>query len=222
MNKPTQPIRVVIADDHEVARQGICAILAKPSDIQVVGQARNGKEAQRLVAELCPDVLLLDLIMPETRASEVISWVRQHCPETVTLVLTGHDRDAYLSQVVEAGASGYLTKGQGSERLIEAIRCAKRGESFITEDLLDRALWWRAEVAERWESLSKRERQVLHFLVEGLDNVTIAERLDVTVKTADYHVANIKQKLQVSTRLEAVTWVHEHVPKDMRGDLRLI
>ncbi len=195
MSKPAQPIRVVIADDREVARQGICAILEKTLDIQVVGEAQNGIEAQRLVAELCPDVLLLDLIMPETRPSVVAAWVRQHCPETVTLALTAHDRDAYLSKMIEAGVSGYLTKGERSERLIEAIRCAKRGESFISEDLLDRALWWRAEVAERWESLSKRERQVLHFLMEGLGNVSIAERLGVTAKTVDYHVANIKYKL---------------------------
>ncbi len=218
MSKSTRPIRVVIADDHEVARQGICAILEKTLDIQVVGETQNGIEAQRLVAELCPDVLLLDLIMPETRPSVVAAWVRQHCPETVTLVLTAHDRDAYLSKMIEAGVSGYLTKDERSERLIEAIRCAKRGESFISEDLLDRALWWRAEVAERWESLSKRERQVLHFLMEGLGNVSIAERLGVTAKTVDYHVANIKYKLRVSTRLEAVTWVHEHVPRDLRGD----
>jgi DNA-binding NarL/FixJ family response regulator len=143
--------------------------------------------------------------------------VRQHCPETVTLVLTAHDQDAYLSKMIEAGVGGYLTKGERSERLIEAIRCAKRGESFISADMLDRALWWRAEVAERWESLSKRERQVLHFLMEGGNNASIAERLGVTTKTVDYHVANIKHKLRVSTRLEAVRWVHENIPDNLRS-----
>ncbi len=211
-------IRVVIADDHEVTRQGIRATLEKAPDIQVVGEARNGAEAKRLVAELGPDVLLLDLIMPETRPSEVASWVQQHHPETATLVLTGHDRDAYLSEMLRVGVAGYLTKDEKPERIVEAIRGAKQGEPVILGGMMARALRWRIEVEERWENLSKRERQVLDLLAESLDNAAIAERLDVTVKTVEYHVTNIKRKLQVSSRLEAVMWVNEHVTEDMRGD----
>ncbi|MCP4537490.1 MAG: response regulator transcription factor [Chloroflexi bacterium] len=183
-----------------------------------MGEAQDGAEAKQLVAELCPDVLLLDLVMPETRPSQVAAWVREHYPETVTLVLTGHDRDDYLSEMHRVGAAGYLTKDEKPDRIVEAIRCAKRGEPLIVGGLMARIFRWRAEVEERWESLTQRERQVLHLLVEGLENAFIAERLGVTVKTIDYHVGNIKQKLRVSTRMQAVTWVHKHITEDMHSN----
>jgi DNA-binding NarL/FixJ family response regulator len=213
-------IRVLLTDDHPVAREGIRAILERTPDIQIVGEARDGIEAKRMVADLCPDILLLDLVMPGPRPSEIEAWVRTHYPETITLVLTAHDRDAYLADMIEAGAVGFVTKEKALERLVEAIRRAARGEILFGSEQLTRARRWREEVGERWESLTGRERQVLQLLVEGLDNVAIAEALCVTTKTVEYHVTNTLNKLDAASRLEAVVWVRDHWPDGLPGDLQ--
>ena len=213
-------IRVLLADDHPVAREGIRAILERTHDIQIVGEAKDGIEAKRMVADLCPDILLLDLVMPGPRSSEIEAWVRTHYPETITLVLTAHDRDAYLADMIEAGAVGFVTKEKAPQRLVEAIRRAARGGILFDSEQLTRARRWREEVGERWESLTGRERQVLQLLVEGLDNAAIAEALCVTAKTVEYHVTNALSKLGVASRLEAVVWVKDHWPDGLPGDLQ--
>jgi len=185
----TDEIRVLLADDHPVTRAGICAILEDAPDIQIVGEAKDGIEAKRMVADLCPDILLLDLVMPGPRPSEIEAWVRTHHPETITLVLTAHDRDAFLADVVEAGAVGFVTKEEAPERLVEAIRRAARGEILFDSGQLARARRWREEVGERWESLTEREREVLTLVAQGKSNREIAERLCVTEKTVEKHVS---------------------------------
>ncbi len=132
-------IRLVLADDQEITRKGIRAMLSGAPDIEVVGEAKDGNEAQELTARLRPHILLLDLIMPGPRPYEVERWVRANCPETITLILTAHDRDAYLAEMVEAGAAGYLTKEISAQRLIEAIRRAVRGEALFDQTQLARA-----------------------------------------------------------------------------------
>jgi DNA-binding NarL/FixJ family response regulator len=214
MNSITGIISVLLADDHPVTRAGIRAILDWTPDIQVVGEAKDGIEAQELVAKLHPRILLLDLQMPGPRPAEIEKWVRANCPETITLVLTGHDRDAYLASMIEAGISGFITKGTPADRLVEAIRRAARGEVLFNGEQLARARRWRREVGEKWESLTERERQVLQLLAQGSDNATIAETLGVTPKTAAYHVANIL-KLGVVSRQEATAWLHTYLPGDL-------
>jgi two-component system response regulator NreC len=208
-------IRVLLADDHPVTRAGIRAILEEATDIQVVGEAENGTEALQMTAELWPQILLLDLRMPGPRPCEIARWVRSHCPETITLVLTAHDRDAYLADMVDAGAAGFLTKEEAAEVLVEAIRRAVRGGVIFDREQLARASRWREEVGERWESLTEREREVLRLLAEGLGNAAIAEALCVMPKTVAYHVANILSKLEVVSRLEAVVWVRNYLPDDL-------
>ena len=208
-------IRVLVADDHPLTRMGIRVMLEETADIQIVGEAKDGVEVKQMVAELCPDVLLLDLVMPGPSAWEIEKWVRTHHPETSTLVLTAHDRDYYLSRAVDAGVSGYLTKDQAPQMLLEAIRHAARGEAFIFTELLDRASHWREDVWKRWESLTNREREVLHLVVQGFDNAAIAETLSVTVRTVESHLTSILKKLDVSSRLEASAWVCDHLPKDL-------
>jgi DNA-binding NarL/FixJ family response regulator len=215
MNETGRAVRVLVADDHTTAREGVRAIWEKAPDVEVVGEAEDGERAKQMVAGLGPDVLLLDLVMPGTRPSEVEAWVRKHYPETKTLVLTAHDRDAYLAEMVEAGVAGYLIKNERAERLVEAIRCAARGECLITGGQWARVLRWREEVGERWESLSGRERQVLRLLAKGLGNAAIGERLRVTTKTAEYHVTNVLRKLGVASRLEAAAWVRDHLPDEL-------
>jgi DNA-binding NarL/FixJ family response regulator len=124
-------IQVLLTDDQPIVRAGIRAILKEAPDIEVVGEAKDGAEAQRLTEQLGPDVLLFDLVMPGPRPSKVARWVRNHCPRTTTLVLTPHDQDAFLAEMIEAGTVGFLTKEEAVEVLLEAIRCAApRGTAF--------------------------------------------------------------------------------------------
>lgn len=141
--------------------------------------------------------------------------MRANCPETIALILTVHDRDAYLAEMVEAGAAGYLTKDISAQRLIEAIRRAVHGEILFDGDQLERVRRWREETGEKLKSLSKRERQVLKLLVQGLDNTAIAEALGVTPKTAAFHVSNILGKLDIASRHAAIAWVHTYLPEDL-------
>jgi DNA-binding NarL/FixJ family response regulator len=208
-------IRVVLADDHEVTRAGIRTILENASDIKIVGEASTGAEAKAMTANLRPHVLLLDLQMPGPRPAQIEAWVRAHYPETITLVLTAHDRDAYLSEMVEAGVAGFISKTEAGHQLVGAIRRAARGIVLLSEEQLQRARRWRREVGRRWEQLTPRERDVLRLLVAGHENAAIAETLTITLRTVEYHVSNILHKLGVSSRLEAATWVREHLPDDL-------
>lgn len=210
MSRLNRPIRVLIADDHPVARAGIRVILEKALDIEVVGEAKDGVEAKQMVAELRPDVLLLDLVMPGLRPSEIDKWVRTNYPETTTLVLTGHDRNCYLAKAIEAGVAGFLTKEEAPDRLVEAIRRAVGGEILITSGQLVRAKRWRREVGERWQSLTARERQVLAVMSRGWSNKKIAHELGIEERTVETHVGNLLGKLNVASRAEAIAWAWQH------------
>ncbi len=206
MNTSDKVIRVLIADDHPVTRKGIRSILQNIPDIEVVAEAIDGIEAKQMVAELCPDILLLDLVMPGLRPSQVEEWVRTNCPETITLVLTAHDRNCYLAKAVEAGVAGFLTKEKAPHKLVEAIRRAAKGEVLITEEQLERARCWHKVVGERWQSLTARERQVLVMISRGWSNRQIAKELSIKEHTVETHVGNILGKLQVASRNEAIAW----------------
>jgi DNA-binding NarL/FixJ family response regulator len=181
-------------------------------DIELVGEAKDGIEAQRMVSELRPDILLLDLVMPGPRPSEIDAWVREHHPKTITLVLTSHDRDAYLAEMVDTGTVGFLTKDKAPSGLVDAIRCAARGSVLFDQEQLLRARRWREEVGARLERLTQRERQVYRLLLDGLDNKAIADTLRVTTKTIAYHITNIMAKVGATSRLEAVVWAREIAP----------
>jgi two-component system, NarL family, response regulator LiaR len=204
-------ITVLIADDHEMTRQGIRGFLEQAPDMQIVGEAQDGEEIKRLVADLRPQILLLDLVMPNLSPAKLEKWVRENHPETITLVLTAHDRDAYLAGMMEAGAAGYLDKKLRARQLISAIRRAARGEVIFTKEQFERALHWREEVVQRWESLSKRERQILQLLTEGMENKEVAKSLSITINTVEKHLDNIYKKLGVNTRTEAVHWWDEKI-----------
>jgi len=206
MAKPQKTITVLIADDHEMTRKGIRGFLEQAQDMQIVGEAQDGDEIKRLVAKLRPQMLLLDLIMPKLSPAELEKWVRENYPETITLILTAHDRDAYLASMMEAGAAGYLDKKMRAGDLISSIRRAARGEFLFDKKQLERARRWREAVSGKWESLSKREREVLQMLTEGADNNAIAASLEITINTVEKHLKNIYRKLGVSSRSEAICW----------------
>jgi DNA-binding NarL/FixJ family response regulator len=207
-----EKISILLVDDHPLARQGVRTALALAHDLEIVAEAENGEQALEMVARLQPKVLLLDLKMPGMRAAEVEAWVREHYPDTVTLVLTAHDRDFYLSEMIEAGVAGYLDKSQRGEQLIAAIRRAVAGETLFTNEQLSRVLRWRSEVGDKWHALSKRERQIAKLLVQGLNDSALAQALEISHRTASHHVASLLKKLGVASRQEAVTWLIRHIP----------
>lgn len=200
------PITVLIADDHEMTRKGIHAFLEQAPDIQVIGEAIDGSQIKGLLASLRPRILLLDLVMPHLSPAELEKWVRTNYPETITLVLTAHDRDAYLSSMIDAGVSGYLDKKLRAGQLISAIRSAACGEVVFDKAQLERARRWREDVSQKWESLSERERSVLQMLTEGAKNKAIADTMGITVNTVEKHLENIYRKLGATSRAEAVHW----------------
>ena len=199
-------ITVLIADDHPSWIEGVRSIIGKASDMHVVGKVENGDQIKQKVAELQPDILLLDLVMPNHNPTELEKWVRENYPETITLVLTAHDRDAYLSGMLEAGAAGYLDKKLRAGQLISAIRRAARGEFLFDKEQLNRVRKWREAVTTKWESLSNREREVLQLLTDGQDNHAIAASLEISINTVEKHLKNIYRKLGVTSRTEAVHW----------------
>lgn len=208
-------ITLLLADDHPVAREGVRGILKDAPDIQIIGEAQNGDEIKRLIPKIRPNILLLDLKMPGTSPFEIEKWVRENYPETITLVLTAHDRDAYLVGMMDAGIAGYLAKTERGENLIAAIRRAAGGKVLFTAEQIDRARKWRHEVGNKWEKLTKREREVLLLMEQGLSNKAIANHLGVTLKTVAYHVSAIFDRLDVESRHEAVTWYQKYFPKDL-------
>lgn len=199
-------ITVLFADDHEMTRRGIRYFLNQAPDIQIVGEAEDGDEIKRLVAELRPKILLLDLVMPNLLPVELEIWVRENFPETITLILTAHDRDSYLYGMIEAGAAGYLNKRLCAGRLISSIRRAARGETLYDQEQVERARRWREGVSRKWESLSNREREVLQFLSEGMENKGIAAALGITTNTVEKHLEKIYKKLGVASRAAAICW----------------
>jgi DNA-binding NarL/FixJ family response regulator len=213
-----QPITLLIADDHPALRAGLRILLEKAPDIQVVGEAQESFEVQRLVARLKPRILLLDLKMPGFSPAELEKWVRQNYPETNTLVLTAHDRDAYLAGMMEAGAVGYFDKKECIDRLIDAIRRAAEGEVLFDEKQLARVRLWREKVARKWERLTARECEVLNLLSRGINNKAIARALFISPKTVEFHITHILEKLALASRQEAEAWVLSHSPIDFEED----
>lgn len=213
--KREKAISVLIADDHPLALEGVRSILNKAPDIEIVGEARNGDEIQQLVVKLRPQILLLDLVMPDFSPVDLEKWVRENYPETITLVLTAHDRDALLADMMDAGAVGFLAKTERAEQLVDAIRRAAGGEILFDSEQLARARRWREVAGNKWQRLTRREREILRLSADGLDYSEIASRLAISTKTTAYHVTNILEKLGVKSRHEAIAWLHKYLPEDL-------
>lgn len=191
-------------------------MLENSPDIVVIGEAEDGKEAEKLLEELLPNIILLDLKIPGFSPFAFEKWARTQYPETITLVLTAHDCDAYLAGMMDAGASGFLSKTEAGEGLIAAIRSAMNSTSLFTEEQFSCAHCWRQEAGKKYESLSKRELQVLRLLaIEGYDNKCIAVRLGISAKTVGFYVSNILEKLDLHSRQEAVAWMRKYLPDNL-------
>ncbi len=201
-------IRVLIVDDHTVVRDGLSAMLEHQEDITVVGEAENGVAGVEQADRLVPDVVLMDLRMPELDGVGAMRRIREDHPEVNFLVLTTFDTDEYIYDAIEAGAKGFLLKDASREDLFKAVRAVARGESLIEPGIAARVLNRFAQLSREsapQELLSERERQVLDLLAKGSANKEIAASLSLSESTIKTHVANIFQKLEVNDRTSAVT-----------------
>jgi DNA-binding NarL/FixJ family response regulator len=204
-------ITIIIADDHPLARAGIHNLLSSDPDLIIVGEAENGVEAQQLVEKLRPNILLLDLKMPGPRPADIERYIRTNYPETITLVLTAHDRDVYLADMIAAGVQGYFSKSIRGKTLIKAIHRAVEGENLLTEAQIERAKQWQENKSNRREKLTEREREVLSLMSGGLNNTAISRKLGITYRTTVFHAANIRKKLGVDSREKAIAWAIENL-----------
>jgi two-component system, NarL family, response regulator LiaR len=202
-----EPITVLIVDDHAVVRRGIRALLEAEGDFQVSGEAGSGGEAVLLAADLAPDVVLMDLVMPEMDGVAATRLVKQQSPRSQVIVLTSYHEDEHIYPAVRAGALSYLLKSVGLEELTEAIRKAARGEAVLHPHVAARLVQELHGASQEtrllYAALSEREREVLRLIAEGLPNAQIAERLVISERTVKSHVNNILGKLQVADRTQA-------------------
>jgi DNA-binding NarL/FixJ family response regulator len=199
-------IRVAIADDHEVTRTGIKTTLQTACDIELVGEAKDGDGAKNLIARLKPHVFILDLIMPGASPSEIVLWAARHHPETAVLILTAHEREHYLAQMLQVGAVGFLDKNEGTEELLSAIRRAAEGQLVYTQEQQHRVQQWYRAVQQPWQSLSDREQGVLRLLGQGLSNKAIAQQSGISEKTVSKHVSAVFAAIGVTSRTAAALW----------------
>jgi DNA-binding NarL/FixJ family response regulator len=194
-------IRILVADDHPVVRDGLVAMLGTQADFQVVGEATTGPEVIQQVAALQPDVVLLDLEMPEMDGLEVLHRLRQQNLEARAVVFTAFDTDDRIVGAVQAGAQGYLLKGSPREEIFQAVRVVHSGGSLLQPVVATKLL---RQVSQDFEPLTPRELQVLHLLAQGLPNKEIAAELVIAERTVKFYVSSILSKLRVGNRTEAV------------------
>jgi NarL family two-component system response regulator LiaR len=203
----TEPITVMIVDDHAVVRQGIRALLEAEGGFQIVGEMGSGGEAALLAADLAPDVVLMDLVMPEMDGVTATRLIKLHSPRSQVIVLTSYHEDEHIYPAIRAGALSYLLKSVGLDALVGAVRKAARGEATLHPHVAARLAQelHGASAGTRWlyDTLSDREREVLNLIATGLTNARIAERLVISERTVKSHVNNILSKLQVADRTQA-------------------
>lgn len=211
MNEKRTPIRVMVVDDHLVVREGFGVLLKAFSDLAWVGEAENGREAIRLCATLKPDVILMDMVMPEVDGVEATRQIRQHDADIQVIALTSFTDDKQLVQAaLEAGAIGYLFKNISAQDLVQAVRSAYEGKSILAPEVMRMLIQAKTERTAQDFKLSERELAVLALLVEGLNNREIAERLSITLSTTKFHVSSIFAKLGAGSRSEAVALAYQH------------
>ncbi len=204
--------KVLIADDHAIVREGVRMILAKEPDIEVVGEAEDGRQALDLVEKRRPNVVIMDLSMPGMGGIEATKKVKEQHPSVNVLALTMHEDETYVFQLLRAGASGYVLKRAAAQDLVQAVRAAAKGEAFlypsvarkVVEDYLKRVET--GEGRERYDGLTEREREILTLIAQGLSNQHIAEKLFISIKTVQTHRAHVLEKLGLHDRTELVRY----------------
>lgn len=203
-------IRVIIADDHALFREGTKKLIEQEEDIEVVGEASDGEEAVELITKLHPRVALMDIAMPKVNGIEATQQVKKVHPATAVLILTAYDNDQYIMALLEAGAAGYLLKNVSGQELVNAIRAVYAGEAVL-HPVIARKVFDRFHIPSQKagtsvlpQELSEREMEVLRLAAKGMSNQDIAEKLFLSRRTIQAHLVNIFRKMDVGSRTEAV------------------
>jgi len=206
--------RVLITDDHAIVRTGLRTLLTADPSMELVGEASGGHEAIQLVEQTQPDVLLLDLSMPDLDGIEVTRAVKSSFPEVRVLVLTIHEDQGLMREAIRAGASGYILKRAAESELISAIHVLMRGDMYVDpammRDLLSEAVPPSGRADAVAEQLTPRELEVLKYIVQGYTNRQIGEELNISVRTVEGHRANLSAKLGLHSRVDLVRYAREH------------
>jgi DNA-binding NarL/FixJ family response regulator len=203
-----EAVRVVLVDDHDLLRRGIKTML-ETEGIQVVGEGSDGTDALRLVEETLPDIVIVDVIMPKKDGIEATREIKDAYPHIGVVVLSGHDEKRFVFDALKAGASGYLLKTAELEEVVATVREVALGHAKLDPELADQIIsefqsYQVAEVAEVFQPLTPREREILRLMSDGLPNKAIAARLSISERTVTTHVANIYSKLHVNNRVSAI------------------
>ena len=203
-----EAVKVVLVDDHDLLRRGIKTML-ETEGIEVVGEGSDGTDALRLVEETLPDVVIVDVIMPKKDGIEATREIKDAYPHIGVVVLSGHDEKRFVFDALKAGASGYLLKTAELEEVVATVREVARGHAKLDPELADQIIsefqsYQVAEVAEVFQPLTPREREILQLMSDGLPNKAIAARLSISERTVTTHVANIYSKLHVNNRVSAI------------------
>jgi two-component system response regulator NreC len=207
-------IKVLIADDHAIVRAGLRALLAEESAFELVGEAAGGIEAIELVEKTNPEVLILDLSMPDLDGISVTRKIKPHFPALKILILTLHEDEALLKEAIKAGAAGYILKRAAEAELISAIRTILRGDLYVdpamVRGLLEESQGPKTIQKDQTESLTQRETEILRLIVEGYTNRQIGQELNISIRTVEGHRANISDKLGLHNRVELVRYARQN------------
>ncbi|MBA2376480.1 MAG: response regulator transcription factor [Actinomycetota bacterium] len=202
-----ETIKILVADDHPMLREGLVAVLSTREDFEVVGEAKNGREAVERVKSLSPDVVLLDLEMPEMDGVEALETLQKEGVETKALVFTAYDTDERILGAIRAGAKGYLLKGSARKDIFGAIEAVAAGGSLLAPDITSRLLTHMRNGP--LETLTPRESEVLKLIAKGMPNREIAAELFISERTVKFHVSSLLAKLEAENRTEAVAVARE-------------
>jgi two-component system response regulator NreC len=216
------PVRVLLVDDHAVVRAGLRMLLSADPELLIVGEAENGAQGMRMARDLAPDVVLMDISMPDMNGIEATRRIKELCPDVAVLALTMHEDDQYFFEMLAAGASGYVPKRAAPNDLIAAIHAVRSGGVYLFPSVARLLVTDYRQRIERggstgaFDVLTEREREVLGLIALGLNNQEIADKLVISIKTVNRHRENIMAKLNLHSRVELVRYAIEKGLIDMR------
>ncbi len=209
-------ITVFLADDHAIIRDGLRLILESQGDITVVGEAANGREAVNKIKELCPDIVIMDIVMPELNGIDATVHISEACPATKVIILSVLDSSEYIFEALKAGAKGYILKESAGEEVVQAIRRVQRGHHYLSQEISEAVVTdyikrrGYSEDRSPLKSLSKREREILQLVVEGKSNAEISNILFISPKTVETYRSRIMQKLNIKDIPTLVRFAIKH------------